>query len=216
MKATAHAEHLRNLIVHLQKPTFKLAMTKSDILKMKSLIKYLNKPQRAAILKVMMSQDYVLVKGFPGTGKTSTIVTLVKILKLLGLSVLLTSYTHSAVDNILLKLKKDKVPFLRLGRQSRVHPQIMPHCAEILTSSGNIDSVQRLKEFYDSFDIVATSCLGTKHSVFDQRRFDVCIVDEASQVLQPACLGPLFHSRRFVLVGDPQQLPPLVQSKTAR
>jgi hypothetical protein len=41
---------------------------------------------------------------FPG--KTSTIVALVKVLNELGLSVLLTSYTHSAVDNILLKLKK--------------------------------------------------------------------------------------------------------------
>ena len=39
-------------------------------------------------------------------GKTSTIVSLVKVLTLLGYSVLLTSYTHSAVDNILLKLTK--------------------------------------------------------------------------------------------------------------
>ena len=38
------------------------------------------------------------------TGKTSTIVSLVRILTALGMSVLLASYTHSAVDNILLKL----------------------------------------------------------------------------------------------------------------
>ena len=38
------------------------------------------------------------------SGKTSTIVSLVKILTELGQSVLLTSYTHSAVDNILIKL----------------------------------------------------------------------------------------------------------------
>ncbi len=37
-------------------------------------------------------------------GKTSTIVALVRILVASGLSVLLASYTHSAVDNILLKL----------------------------------------------------------------------------------------------------------------
>ena len=64
--------------------------------------------------------------------------------------------------------------------------------------------------------IVATSCLGINHPVFTRRRFDVCIVDEASQVLQPACLGPLFNADRFVLVGDPQQLPPVVRSKEAR
>src|SRR6218665_2134825 len=37
-------------------------------------------------------------------GKTSTIVAIIRILVICGLSVLLTSYTHSAVDNILLKL----------------------------------------------------------------------------------------------------------------
>lgn len=55
-----------------------------------------------------------------------------------------------------------------------------------------------------------------KHPMFTQRQFDVCIMDEASQVLQPACLGPLFNCRKFVLVGDPRQLPPVVQSKESR
>ena len=39
-------------------------------------------------------------------GKTSTIVALIRVLVRLNHSVLLTSYTHSAVDNILLKLKQ--------------------------------------------------------------------------------------------------------------
>ena len=47
----------------------------------------------------------VCVDLYSLAGKTSTIVALVKILKELGQSVLLTSYTHSAVDNILIKLK---------------------------------------------------------------------------------------------------------------
>ena len=63
---------------------------------------------------------------------------------------------------------------------------------------------------------MATSCLGVRHAALSRRRFDVVIVDEASQVLQPACLGPLLLADRFVLVGDPRQLPPLVTSKEAR
>ena len=47
-----------------------------------------------------------MILGMPGTGKTTTIACIVKILTLLGKSVLIASYTHSAVDNILLKLKK--------------------------------------------------------------------------------------------------------------
>lgn len=63
---------------------------------------------------------------------------------------------------------------------------------------------------------MATTALGMTHPVFTQRRFDVCIMDEASQILQPASLGPLFNAHKFVLVGDPKQLPPVVQSKEAR
>lgn len=58
--------------------------------------------------------------------------------------------------------------------------------------------------------------MGVKHPIFSRRRFDFCIVDEASQISQPICLGPLFYAQRFVLVGDHQQLPPIVQNAEAR
>ena len=45
--------------------------------------------------------------------------------------------------------------------------------------------------------------------------FDVAIVDEAGQLTVPAILGALRLARRFILVGDEKQLPPLVLSKEA-
>ena len=57
--------------------------------------------------------------------------------------------------------------------------------------------------------------MGTNHPIFNRRAFDVCIVDEASQITLPTSLGPLLHARKFILVGDHYQLPPLVQNKTA-
>ena len=45
--------------------------------------------------------------------------------------------------------------------------------------------------------------------------FDVVLVDEAGQMTTPASLAPLLLGGVFVLVGDPHQLPPLVQSKEA-
>uniref|UniRef100_A0A0B6ZZJ2 DNA replication ATP-dependent helicase/nuclease n=1 Tax=Arion vulgaris TaxID=1028688 RepID=A0A0B6ZZJ2_9EUPU len=217
MEPNPRATCLRSLIISLRPPEFDLKLSKACIQKVKTVFKPLNKQQRTAILKVLMSKDYVLIKGFPGTGKTATIVALVKILCLTKQTVLLTSYTHSAVDNILLKLKEDGIPFLRLGRRSSIHPLIVSHSAEeVLTSSTTINSVQDLKRFYDSYDVIATSALGVNHPIFNHRKFDVCIVDEASQVLQPACLGPLFHCHKFVLVGDPKQLPPVVKSREAR
>ncbi len=56
-------------------------------------------------VQILAARDYALILGMPGTGKTSTIVHAVNALLARGASVLLTSYTNSAVDNILLKLK---------------------------------------------------------------------------------------------------------------
>jgi DNA replication ATP-dependent helicase Dna2 len=114
----------------------------------KDIFKRLNKPQKTAVLKVLMSQDFVLIKGYPGTGKTSTIIALVRIFVRLGHSVLLTSYTHSAVDNILLKLIQNKVDFLRIGRLEKIHPSVQPYSADVCTK--DIHSVAELENFYAS------------------------------------------------------------------
>jgi DNA replication ATP-dependent helicase Dna2 len=65
--------------------------------------------------------------------------------------------------------------------------------------------------------IVGVTCLSVARSpILRSRLFDVCILDEASQVTLPASLGPLLRCRTFVLVGDHLQLPPLVQSSKAQ
>lgn len=57
------------------------------------------------------------------------------------------------------------------------------------------------------------TCLSTSSNspLFTEKRFDYCIVDEASQITLPACLGPIRYADVFVLVGDHNQLPPLVR-----
>jgi DNA replication ATP-dependent helicase Dna2 len=46
-------------------------------------------------------------------------------------------------------------------------------------------------------------------------QFDVALIDEAGQLTIPAILGALRFAKRFILVGDEKQLPPLVLSKEA-
>lgn len=54
------------------------------------------------------------------------------------------------------------------------------------------------------------------YSVLLQKRvFDYCIIDEASQITLPTCIGPIRYAKTFVLVGDLYQLPPIVQNKSA-
>jgi len=75
-------------------------------------------------------------------------------------------------------------------------------------------TIEELKKSYAS-QVVATTCLGVNHPIFNQHVFDYCIVDEASQITLPVCLGPVRMARTFILVGDHYQLPPLVQNKEA-
>lgn len=98
------ASKLRDLIIDQRIPTFQPAMHKSIIEDLWPIIKPLNMFQRKAVLKAVICEDYCLIKGLPGTGKTSVIVALIRVAVKLGKSVLLTSYTHSAFDNVLLKL----------------------------------------------------------------------------------------------------------------
>ncbi|XP_029465534.1 LOW QUALITY PROTEIN: DNA replication ATP-dependent helicase/nuclease DNA2 [Rhinatrema bivittatum] len=220
MENSAKSEKLRNLIIDFQKPQFLQLL--SSVLPCEAkdtvanILKGLNKPQKQAMKRVLLSKDYTLIVGMPGTGKTTTICTLVRILYACGFSVLLTSYTHSAVDNILLKLVKFKVGFLRLGRAQKVHPDVRKFTEEEICRVNAIKSLCHLEELYNSQPVVATTCMGINHPIFTRRQFDFCIVDEASQISQPVCLGPLFYASRFVLVGDHQQLPPLVQNAEAR
>nr|XP_009008079.1 DNA replication ATP-dependent helicase/nuclease DNA2 isoform X2 [Callithrix jacchus] len=220
MEDTFISKKLRDLIIDFREPHFISYL--SSVLPhdakdtVACILKGLNKPQRQAMKKVLLSKDYTLIVGMPGTGKTTTICTLVRILYACGFSVLLTSYTHSAVDNILLKLAKFKIGFLRLGQTQKVHPAIQKFTEQEVCQSKSIKSLALLEELYNSQLIVATTCMGINHPIFSRKIFDFCIVDEASQISQPICLGPLFFSRRFVLVGDHQQLPPLVLNHEAR
>ena len=83
--------------------------------------------QRSWLYRIAECRDYVLLLGMPGTGKTATIVAAVAALVQRGASVLLTSYTNSAVDNILLRLQAAGINFLRLGRPDSVHPALRNH-----------------------------------------------------------------------------------------
>ena len=92
---------------------------------------------------------------------------------------------------------------------------MQPHSAEAITRNFSGD-VSKLKKEFDRRPIVASTCLGISHPAVAGRKFDYCIFDEAGQALLLATLGPLFYCDKFVLVGDPQQLPPVVQSSEAR
>ncbi|KWB99494.1 hypothetical protein WL45_05325 [Burkholderia ubonensis] len=61
--------------------------------------------------------------------------------------------------------------------------------------------------------IVAGTCIGLGSTpAFQQDEYDLCIVDEASKATATETLVPMSRSRRTILVGDPKQLPPFIES----
>ncbi|XP_059633769.1 DNA replication ATP-dependent helicase/nuclease JHS1 [Cornus florida] len=209
-----HSSHLRKIIVDLEVPRF----DSGCIFSQDPAISYiwsqknLNNDQRRAILKILTAKDYALILGMPGTGKTSTMVYAVKALLMRGASILLTSYTNSAVDNLLIKLKAQGIDFVRVGRYEAVHEDVREHCF----SAMDMHSVEDIKLKLDQIKVVAVTCLGILSPLLANKKFDVCIMDEAGQTTLPVSLGPLTFASVFVLVGDHYQLPPLVQSTEAQ
>lgn len=184
---------LRDLVVNLRRPRFlEGALDKVPA--------GLNEDQAHAIRLFQRAEDYALIRGMPGTGKTTTTVTIIQSIIARGQTVLVSGYTHSAVDNIVSKLLSLDIRVLRLGNPDKIHPQVR--------SSLKCEGEPQ---------VVACTALGVTDPFLSTREtFDWCIVDEASQISLPVCLGPLRLARRFVLVGDHFQLPPLVRSLEAK
>ena len=56
----------------------------------------------------MNMEDYAMILGMPGTGKTTLVSLLVQGFLKLGRRVLVASFTNSAVDNMLVTYKNDR------------------------------------------------------------------------------------------------------------
>ena len=186
MSNSDQAKMLREIVISKKAAKFVSGLPKQVALMGKSILKPLNRVQQKAIFKTMMAEEFVLVKGMPGSGKTTMIVALVRLLVKMGKNVLLTSYTHSAVDNLLIKLLRDGEPcFLRLGKKSKIHDDLKEHSEDYLIDAKNINTPEELSKLYRSQPVIATTCLGANnHPCLQQRQFDYCILDEAGKLYE--------------------------------
>ncbi|KAF8528420.1 Dna2-domain-containing protein [Hysterangium stoloniferum] len=145
-----------SLVVDLASPQFDddLFLDESEV------PSHLNVNQQDAVRKVLTAKDYAIILGMPGTGKTSTIAEIINVLVKRGKTVLLASYTHSAVDAILLKLKDAEYPILRLGSLEKVHPEVHKFT---LSHQAHPTTVEQLEHQILRPPVVATTCLSVDH-----------------------------------------------------
>jgi DNA replication ATP-dependent helicase Dna2 len=166
-----------------------------------------NAAQNRAVRRAVGADDCALIHGPPGTGKTYTIARAIRALVERGERVLLSAFTNRAVDNALEALEEQGfTDFVRVGTEHGVRDDMQEYRLE---TRGNPE--KRARELRE-VPVVAATTASCGSRVLREAAFDVALVDEAGQLTEPATLAALSLAERFVLVGDHQQLPPVVQS----
>ena len=166
-----------------------------------------NAEQNRAVNLAVTAEDCALIHGPPGTGKTYTIARLIRALVDRGDRVLLAAFTNRAVDNALEALREQGFEDVqRVGTKTGIREDMLDLRLEQRGEPNERAGALR------NAPVVAATTASCGSRIMREQSFDVAVVDEASQLTEPTTMAALNRADQFVLVGDHQQLPPVVQA----
>lgn len=255
--ASGRLGQLRDILLGEREPTFQ-----KNVKVPTAISERMNLSQRDAIRHALASKDLAIIHGPPGTGKTTTVVEVIRQLVARGERVLACAPSNTAVDNLLERLLVIGEPAVRLGHPARVSEDLRQHSLDALVgrheammvvhqmmreaeqierkaakytrgrpASGHRGQLRqearelkrhaRILEKQAIADLLKDArviCATTSFddSVLDDLRFDVLVIDEACQSVEPGCWVPLRRADRIILAGDHLQLPPTILSDAAK
>ncbi len=174
------------------------------------------------LLRAKQANDYFLITGPPGTGKTSMALRFLVEEELIDsrASILLMAYTNRAVDEICSMLADSHHDFIRIGSAHRCDPRFHGNLiANIIEQNPRLEAISG--RILQTPIIVGTTATLLGHpELFNLRSFSLAVIDEASQILEPDIIGLLAAHvngqnciNRFILIGDHKQLPAVVQQE---
>jgi ATP-dependent RNA/DNA helicase IGHMBP2 len=119
----------------------------------------LNDSQLSALKKMLMSKDVAFIHGPPGTGKTTTLVQVIKHVAREERQVLVCAPSNAAVDWLVEKLSVENVSVLRIGHPARVTEQSLsktldakiaahPHYQELRAIRKRMEQVRQAASKY--------------------------------------------------------------------
>lgn len=190
----------------------------------------LNRSQNMAV-RAALKSDLTCLWGPPGTGKTETIVQMIRALQTTfsEARILVTAPTHNAVDNVMRRYISSLSPAamaqnrhlapLRVSTEFRkVAEDLRKYTCDAMAGQeiyANRLALEQAKKQVQNCRIIFTTCIGAGLGLLRSQIFDTVIVDEASQQTEPASLVPLVKGcEKAILVGDHVQLRPTVHQSS--
>ncbi len=154
------------------------------------------------------SERLALIQGPPGTGKTRLLAEIVVALCAAGCRIALTAFTHRAVDNVLLALRRlDRaVTLIKLGPAGA-------RDAELQQAGVQFRDPRDADQLPARGAVVAGTCFALAR--LPRGAFHFTVFDEAAQLPIPHAIAGLLLSRRWIMLGDHRQLPPVVTARHA-
>lgn len=167
----------------------------------------LNPAQVEAGARAIATGSLALVQGPPGTGKTRLLAEVIAVLCAAGCRIALCAFTHRAVDNALLAIRR-AAPDLALIKAST---SIGDGDAEL--RAAKVQKVDpRRARLPDTHVVVAGTCYQLQ-KLGDKELFHYTVFDEAGQMPIPHALPGMLRSQRWLFFGDHRQLPPVVTAE---
>jgi superfamily I DNA and/or RNA helicase len=141
------------------------------------------------------------------------------------MNILLLAYTNRAVDEICKSLSsiEPSVDYLRVGSELSCDPLYRSLLLEnVLNECKNRKEVTEVMSHCRIY-VGTVATISSKSELFKIKHFDVAIIDEATQILEPQLLGILCAKvpdgrnavGKFILIGDHKQLPAVVLQESA-
>lgn len=172
----------------------------------------LNQEQQSAVEHALLADDLFCIHGPPGTGKSRTLVEIVRRAVQAGEDVLVCADSNQAVDNLVAGTSTMDDPDPESLHAHGQHGSGEYRLDRVNASRSSREVIRhRYRDVSGHADIVAAtnSSAGTL-----ARDFDLLVVDEATQATCTATCIPLTSADRVVLAGDHRQLPPYSATET--
>jgi hypothetical protein len=167
----------------------------------------LNQEQQVAVTHALLADDLFCIHGPPGTGKTRTLIEIIRRSAQAGRTVLVCADSNQAVDNLVAgssTLDSPDTDSLHAYTQHGTDEfTLARHNAQRSTS-------QVVQNYYHAQNASQADVVASTNSSAAglHQHFDVAVVDEATQATCTATCIPLARADKLVLAGDHKQLPP--------